>query len=213
MKRITVIGGTGYAGRAIVAEAVERGHAVTAVSRTAPADPVAGATYVQGSALDAAFVEGLAGSTDVLVSATAARGDMADRAGTAAHVLADAATKAGVRLVVVGGFSSLRPAAGAPRFIETGVAEEYRVEAEAGHAFLELLQGSPEELDFVFFSPAAKFGSWVPGERTGKYQLSNDVAILDEEGKSFLGAEDLAVAMIDIIEEGSHRRGHVSVVS
>ena len=38
MSRITVIGGTGYAGAAIVAEAVKRGHEVLAISRKAPAD-------------------------------------------------------------------------------------------------------------------------------------------------------------------------------
>ena len=36
MSRITVIGGTGYAGAAIVAEAVKRGHEVLAIARNAP---------------------------------------------------------------------------------------------------------------------------------------------------------------------------------
>ncbi|WP_152176331.1 NAD-dependent epimerase/dehydratase family protein, partial [Mycobacterium tuberculosis] len=43
MARIIVLGGTGYAGRHIVAEAVSRDHAVVAISRSTPADPVAGA--------------------------------------------------------------------------------------------------------------------------------------------------------------------------
>jgi hypothetical protein len=34
MTRITVLGGTGYAGSAVVREAVRRGHEVVAVSRT-----------------------------------------------------------------------------------------------------------------------------------------------------------------------------------
>ena len=40
MARVVVLGGTGYAGRHIVAEAVSRGHDVVAVARKAPADPV-----------------------------------------------------------------------------------------------------------------------------------------------------------------------------
>ena len=48
MTAITVIGGTGYAGAAIVAEAARRGHAVTAISRTAPGTPAEGVTYVTG---------------------------------------------------------------------------------------------------------------------------------------------------------------------
>jgi uncharacterized protein YbjT (DUF2867 family) len=39
MARITVLGGSGYAGGAIVAEAAKRGHEVTSVSRTAVAAP------------------------------------------------------------------------------------------------------------------------------------------------------------------------------
>jgi uncharacterized protein len=39
VSRITVIGGTGYAGSAIVAEAAARGHQVTALSRSLPGAP------------------------------------------------------------------------------------------------------------------------------------------------------------------------------
>ena len=42
MARVCVLGGTGYAGAAIVAEAARRGHEVTAVSRKPPAEPVRG---------------------------------------------------------------------------------------------------------------------------------------------------------------------------
>jgi putative NADH-flavin reductase len=36
---LTALGGTGYAGSAIVAEAANRGHSVTALSRSAPTTP------------------------------------------------------------------------------------------------------------------------------------------------------------------------------
>ena len=52
MTNITVLGGTGYTGAAIVSEALKRGHSVTVVSRSAPESPVDGVTYVTGSALD-----------------------------------------------------------------------------------------------------------------------------------------------------------------
>ena len=51
MTRITVLGGTGYGGAAVVAEAARRGHAVTACSRHAPERPVAGVTYETRSLL------------------------------------------------------------------------------------------------------------------------------------------------------------------
>lgn len=46
MSRITVIGGTGYAGSAIVAEAAARGHEVAVLSRSAPEPPVGDVSYV-----------------------------------------------------------------------------------------------------------------------------------------------------------------------
>ena len=52
MARIAVIGGTGYAGRNIVAEAVSRRHTVVSVARTVPAERVEGATYIEGTLLD-----------------------------------------------------------------------------------------------------------------------------------------------------------------
>lgn len=42
MPHITVLGGTGYAGSAIVAEAASRGHQVVAVARRRPPSPGAG---------------------------------------------------------------------------------------------------------------------------------------------------------------------------
>lgn len=213
MSTITVIGGTGYAGAAIVAEAARRGHQVTAVSRSLPDAPLEGVRYVTGSALEPAVLAEVSDGADVIVSAVAARGDMAEHFGELATALADKAESVGALLVVIGGFSSLRPAPGAPRIIEGEVAEQYVVEARAGHAFLTLLQNSDPALDYVFVSPAAKFGSWVPGDAHGHYTLGGDVAILDEDGSSYLHADDLALAVLDVIEEDEHNREHISVVS
>jgi uncharacterized protein YbjT (DUF2867 family) len=52
MAIIAVLGGTGFAGRHIVSEAVDRGHTVLSVSRSVAADRVPGATYVEGTLLD-----------------------------------------------------------------------------------------------------------------------------------------------------------------
>jgi uncharacterized protein YbjT (DUF2867 family) len=53
MARISVLGGTGYAGSAVVAEAAQRGHTVTSISRNAPEQRIDGVEYVEGSLLDA----------------------------------------------------------------------------------------------------------------------------------------------------------------
>ena len=212
MSRITVIGGTGYAGAAIVAEAVKRGHRVTAVSRTAPQEPIAGVTYIQGSALEPDVRARAFDGAYAVVTATAPRGAMADQQLELSEALASRAGASGVRLIVIGGYSSLRPAPGKPRFIEGFVPSQYLQEAKVGHAVLEMLMAEPFALDWTFVSPAQAFGAFAPGPATGKYRLGGDVAILDKDGKSFVSAPDFAMAIVDIVDAAGHRREHVSVV-
>src|SRR5580700_3498194 len=77
MSRITVIGGTGYAGSAIVAEAAARGHEVTALSRSLPDDRDPRVNYVQGDATSGATLASVVSGADVVVAALAPRGPLA----------------------------------------------------------------------------------------------------------------------------------------
>jgi putative NADH-flavin reductase len=211
MTNITVLGGTGYTGAAIVSEALKRGHSVTVVSRTAPESPVGGVTYVAGSALDPAILDRAFEGADVVVTATTSRGEASQAAPGIAAALAERAAASGTRILVVGGFSSLRPAAGEPRFIEGEVPEQYLAEANAGHESLEALLAAPANVNWVFVSPPGAYGSWIPGEPTGTYRLGGEVAILDEEGKSTITGADFALAILDLIDSDDHAREHVSV--
>ena len=76
MARIAVIGGTGYAGSHIVAEAVSRSHTVVSVARSVPAERVEGATYIEGTLLDVPSLVAELEGVDVVVLAVPARGDM-----------------------------------------------------------------------------------------------------------------------------------------
>jgi putative NADH-flavin reductase len=213
MSNITVIGGNGYTGAAVVSEALARGHHVTVVSRSQPDAPLAEVTYVTGSALEPSVLDAAFDGADAVVSAITSRGEAEQVAPTVAAALVERAAGATTRVVYVGGFSSLRPAAGAPRFIEGDVPAQYLAEATAGHQALETFLAAPEGVDWVFVSPPAHYGSWVPGESTGTYRVSDDVAILDENGDSTITAADLALLVLDLIETGGHGREHISVAS
>lgn len=208
MTSITVLGGTGYAGTAIAREAVSRGHEVTSISRSAPAEPLDGVTYVQSSVLDADASELVAGA-EVVVAALSPRGEMAGKVAPAYAELAVAADQAGARLVVIGGFGSLRPAAGAPRFAEGDMPPEYVAESQEMLRVLEALGGTPESLSWLFVSPAGSFGSFAPGEATGTYRTGGEVAIFDVEGASNISGADFALAVVDEIEKGEHIRAHI----
>jgi uncharacterized protein len=213
MSRIVVIGGTGYAGSAIVAEAASRGHQVTAFSRSAPADPIDGVDYVEGDATDEAALKSAISGADVVVAALAPRGPLAEPFREVNRTIARLADAAKARLFVVGGFSSLRPAPGAPRFVEdlSHVPAEIHEEVLAGAALIiEDLPATPDTLDWVFVSPAQNFGSFAPGERLGQYRLGDDVAVEPDGGGSISGA-DYATGLVDLIESDDHHRAHVNL--
>ncbi|WP_306212238.1 NAD(P)-dependent oxidoreductase [Actinoplanes sp. RD1] len=208
MTRLTVLGGTGYTGSAIVREAVARGHEVTAYSRHAPAEPVPGATYVQASVADKDVQQQIVAGADVIVSALAPRGDMAGKLPEIHRSLVELAN--GTRLGVVGGFGSLRPAPGAPLFFEgDDFPAAYKPESQEMAAVKDVLAAG--DADWFYVSPAAAYGAHAPGEATGAYRTSGEIALFDAEGKSELSGADFAKAIVDEIEKPQYQRAHWSV--
>ena len=211
MARIVVLGGTGYAGAHIVTEAVSRGHEVIAISRSEPAAPVEGVSYVQGSALDPDSLANAFDGADAVVSALSPRGDMTDRVLEALrNVIAELADTS-TRLGVVGGAGGSLVAPDGPRLFDLDFPEEYKHEAQVGIDSLALLEQSDADLDWFFIHPAEVFGPWAEGERTGRYRDGGDVLVRDAEGQSFISGADFAVAVVDEIEQGNHRRERFTV--
>ena len=210
MTRIAVIGGTGYAGGHIVAEAAERGHTVVSVARKLPAERVDGATYVEGTLLDApALVAELEG-VEVVVFATSPRGDMAGK-------MRDAVTEVirelplSVRVGVVGGAGGSLVAPGGPRVIDSGFPDEIKPEAMEAIGILEDLQADTTGREWFYIHPAGGFGAWAPGERTGSYRTGGDVIVTDDKGESFISGADFAIAVLDEIESPAHVRRRFTV--
>ncbi|MBE7187109.1 NAD(P)-dependent oxidoreductase [Jatrophihabitans endophyticus] len=214
MSRITVIGGTGYAGAAIVAQAAGRGHQVTALSRSLPEHPVADVDYVQGDATDEATLSRVIDGADVVVAALAPRGPLAEPFREVNRTIARLADAAGASLYVVGGFSSLRPAPGADRYVTdlSQVPAELHDEILAGAALvLEDLPAASPSLDWVFVSPALGFGAHAPGDTLGRYRLGDDVAVAPDGGA--ISAADYALGFVDLVDKGDHHRTQVNLAS
>lgn len=211
MARIIVIGGTGFAGSHIAAEAASRGHEVVSVSRSKPSEPIAGVQYVQGDVLDAASLADTFAGADVVVSAISPRGDMTDSGLDAVRALVQALTGTPTRLGVVGGAMGSLSAPGGPALWDLGVPEEYRHEAKFGMDSLDILQASPADLDWFYVHPPKEFGAWVAGERTGSYRDGGEVFVEDADGRSYISGADYAVAFVDEIENGKHRRERFTV--
>ena len=115
--------------------------------------------------------------------------------------------KAGVqRLLVVGGAGVLYVQPGV-RLMDSGTlpAELMPAVKGQGELFLNVLS-KENDIDWVYFAPAANLGNLTKGVRTGKYRLGTDTLLVDEKGDSFISVEDYAVAMIDELEQEAHHK-------
>lgn len=202
MSKIAIVGATGRAGSQLLEEALRRGHSVTAIARDTSS--LAGRKGVVSKSLDVsdakAYAEAVAGH-DVVISAV-------HFSSISASATIGPVKQAGVpRLLVVGGAGSLFVAPGL-RVIDTpNFPEEYKAEAAAGAAFLDVLR-QEKSLDWTFLSPSALF---VEGERTGSFRQGNDCLLVNADGKSSISFADYAIAMLDEVEQHTHSRQRFTV--
>lgn len=211
MSRIVVIGGTGYAGSHIVAEAARRGHNALSVARTAASDRQEGVTYIEGSLLDVPGLVAEIQGAEVVIVSVPARGEMVGLLRPAVAELV-ATLQPGTRVGVIGGAGGSLSAPGGPRVIDLpSFTEEYKPEALEAIAILEDLQAGDPSVDWFYVHPAGGFGEWNPGERTGSYRDGGDVIVTDADGESFISGADLAVAVLDEVETPKHSRERFTV--
>ncbi|PZE61181.1 NAD-dependent epimerase [Curtobacterium sp. MCPF17_001] len=213
MSTIVVFGGTGYAGSAIVREALSRGHEVVAVARdTSKLDAAEHLTLAQGDAFDAAFVSDVTKGADVLiVSLHAVQSDGSELKDQFQHFV-DAAAAAGARLGIVGGAGSMLVAEGGPALYDTpDFPDAFKAEAKSHGQILEALRAGDTSVDWFYVSPAAAFGGYNPGERRGTYRTSDDVLLTDAEGNSDISGADYAIAVVDEIEQPKHHQARFGV--
>lgn len=212
MTRVTVIGGSGYAGSHIVEAAAVRGLEVTSVTRKEAPNQIANVRYTTGSITDPADRARVLAESDVVVVAASPRGDMVDALRPAIAEFAAEADAAGVRFGVVGGAGSLLVREGGPMAAETPeFGDEYRPEALTMAGVLEDLRGTPESLDWFVISPPGDFGPWIAGEFRGEYRLGGDLPVVAADGSSTIGGADFGVAVADEIEQPAHRRARFTV--
>jgi uncharacterized protein len=194
--KIVVFGSTGMIGSRIATELEQRGHEVIGASRATGTD-----------INDPASVAAAATGADAVVSAVAARGvdyTLTD----VARSLVDGLRRADVkRLGIVGGAGSLEVAPGLRLMDTPDFPDEFKAEASQGADALAFFQGI-SDLDWTYVSPAAFIH---PGERTGRYRLGGDELVADENGNSEISAEDYAIAIADLLEQGAHPGARVAV--
>jgi len=116
--------------------------------------------------------------------------------------------KAGVkRLLVVGGAGSLEVKPGLQLVDRPEFPSEYKQGSLAVREALNILR-KETSLEWTFLSPSAVL---EPGRRTGTFRLGMDQLLTDAKGESRISVEDLAIALIDELENLKHIRRRFTV--
>ena len=214
MKKIALIGASGFVGSALLKESLDRGHKVTAIVRHPEKITTLNPNLQlkQGDVMSVETVAKLVAGSDVVISAYNpgwTNPNIAEDTTLTYKSIIEGVKKAGInRLLIVGGAGSLYVTPDV-RLIDTGVLPDAFVPAiQALAEVLYDLQKNEIELDWAFFSPA---GNIAPGEKKGTYRLGKDELIVDIHGESNISVEDYAVAMINEVENPHHHRERFTI--
>ncbi|WP_404869776.1 NAD(P)-dependent oxidoreductase [Kitasatospora griseola] len=211
MSRIVIFGAGGRVGRAAVAEAVRRGHTVTAVVRDPAKYPdlegISGVTPVRGDATDAEAVARTAAGHDAAINASV-RLDVPSESyfTAAARALASGLRRAGVgRLLVLGIATTLETAPGVRVMDDPRFPEQYRTFSRGHVAEFDLLAVESGPLDWLMVVPPMDLAPDAPA--TGRYAT----AIGTVTGTGRISHADLAVALLDEIDTPRHHAVQLAV--
>jgi len=200
--KLAIIGATGNIGGKILAEALSRGHDVTAIVRSPEKlQSHPRLTPKKGDVADDAALPALLKGHDAVISSI-------HFSAFDGVKLVGAVRQSGVkRYLAVGGAGSLEVQPGVQLVDTPQFPAEYKVEAGKGRDYLNYLK-QQNDLDWTFLSPSAMI---APGQRTGKFRLGKDAVLFDKDGNSSISQEDYAIAMLDEVEKPQHVKQRFTV--
>ena len=205
-KKVAVIGATGFVGKQVVNELANRGYEVNAIARDS--SKVDAKDNVKAISADVNNVEEFAkvleGNDAVINTFNPGwtNPNLYEDFLNGSKNIESAVEKSGVkRFITVGGAGSLfidgNQLVDGPDF-----PAEIKPGATAARDYLSIIKKN-ETLDWTFFSPAIEMHQGTAGVRTGKYRTALENPVFNEEGRSILSVEDVAVALVDELEQNN----------
>lgn len=213
--KVALIGATGFVGSKILSELINRNHQVTAIVRNPEA--LTENENVVAKKVDVLDIDALADAVkghDVVVSAYNAgwtNPSIYDEFLKGSEAIQEGVKKSGVkRFIVMGGAGSLYVADGVQLIDSQDFPEEWKAGALAARDYLNIIK-KEQDLDWTFISPAIEMHQGTSGERKGTYRTGLETPVFDENNRSVISAEDVAVAIVDEVEQPKHIKERFTV--
>jgi putative NADH-flavin reductase len=205
--KIAIIGATGFVGSAILNELSSRNHEITAIARNAKNS--SDVNWISADIFNTdALAEAIKGN-DVVISAYNSgwtNPNIYDDFIAGSKAIQEAVKKSGVkRFITIGGAGSLFVAPGLQAVDTPDFPKEYHAGASAARDYLNILK-EEKDLDWAFFSPAFEMHQGITTGRTGKYRLGLENPVFNDDQRSILSVEDLAVVIADEAETPKHHQ-------
>nr|WP_199157879.1 NAD(P)H-binding protein [Pedobacter sp. ASV2] len=208
--KVALIGASGFVGAAILKELLNRGNEVIAIARDVDKIEAESDKLIkkQVDVLDTAKLAEAVKGSDAVVSAFNAgwtNPNLYADTVAGAEAIQKGVKAAGVkRYIFIGGAGTLqidgKQIVDGPDFPEA-----YKPGATAVRDYFNTLKNE-KELDWLFFSPAIEMHQGITVGRTGKYRLGKTSPVFNEEGRSILSVEDLAIVIVDELENNAHHQ-------
>ena len=205
--KIAIIGATGLVGSAILNELADRKHEITAIART-PKDTT-NATWVAADIFNVDALAEILKGHDTIINAYNpgwTNPNIYDDFLAGSKAIQEAVKKSGVkRFITIGGAGSLFVAPDLQAVDTPDFPKEIFPGANAARHYLDIIK-EEKDLDWAFFSPAFEMHAGITTGRTGKYRLGLENPVFNDEQRSILSVEDLAVVIADEAENPKHHQ-------
>lgn len=204
MKKIAVIGATGFVGTQVVNELENRGYFVNALARNiSKISETENVKAIEADVYNTSELANILKGNDSVISTFNpgwTNPNIFEDFLKGAKSIEKAVEESGVkRFIVVGGAGSLYIAENLQLIDTPEFPAEIKPGAEAARQYLEIIKKNAE-LDWTFFSPAIEMHQGTAGVRRGTYRTALENPVFDENGRSILSVEDVAVVLVDELE-------------
>jgi uncharacterized protein len=209
--KVALIGASGFVGSHILHELLDRGHQVSAIVRHPEKVSAQHPNLVvkKGDVYNEKELAELVKGQEAVISAFNpgwTNPNIYEDFLAGSKAIQQAVKAADVkRLIIIGGAGSLEVTPGVQLIDTPQFPAEYKQGASGARDYLNIIK-QENDLDWTFISPAIEMHHGTSGVRKGVYRTGLDNPVFDENGRSVLSVEDLALATVDELEHSKHIR-------